>query len=300
MNKLPIIVDADPGIDDALALMLLSKHQKNFDIKLFCATAGNNPIEVTSNNLKYFALNYFNKVPVSIGASSPLVRINVESCEEIQGKGGLGTISIPKINYPTLKNESAEEMYNLLKRAKKKISIIALGAMTNIAKLLINHPEIKDKIERIYTMIGSVKGKGNVTPYAEFNAYFDADAFSIVANSGIPLTINPFDLAHNSKIKKSTIEELDATTDNTKFAKELLLGINEVDPTKISIFDLHSIVALYKPELYELIPCEINTFTDKDNCGKCILTKVKDSPHYYLELKDKNEANKFILDELLY
>ena len=177
MKRLPIIVDSDPGIDDALALLLLSKHQKNFNIKLLSATAGNNPIDTTANNLKFFAQKYFKNVPVAIGSKLPLIRQNIDYCEDVHGKSGLGTINVGKINYPVLEEESYIEMHKILKKSKEKITIIALGAMTNIAKLLINFPDIKSKIERIYAMIGSIEGKGNITQNAEFNAYFDAEAF---------------------------------------------------------------------------------------------------------------------------
>ena len=120
MEKLPIIVDTDPGIDDALALLLLYKHKEMFDIRLFCSTAGNNPINITTNNVKYFTKTYFNGCKVAIGSKDPLVRRNVISYEDVHGKSGLGSATIPNISYPTLKIPSYQAMAKVLKKSKEK------------------------------------------------------------------------------------------------------------------------------------------------------------------------------------
>ena len=205
MDKRTLIIDTDPGIDDAVAFLILAKYKDNFDIKLFSSTAGNCSIDITTKNTQFFAEKYFNGVRVAKGMPDPLVRVQPRDASDVHSAGGLGNYQIPSVvNYP-VEEDSVEAMADVLRNAKDKVTLVTLGAMTNVARLMINYPELRCKIDKIYAMIGSIEGKGNIEPYAEFNAYFDPEALDIVAKAGIPMVVNPMELGVASVIKKSNI-----------------------------------------------------------------------------------------------
>jgi len=297
-KKIPVIIDCDPGIDDALALLILYKHREMFDVKLITSISGNCSIETTSKNIQFLAAQYFPNTPIAKGASHGLVKYSKSISEDVHGSGGLGSVKIKKQNY-SIADNAVEEMYKIISSSRTKITLITLGALTNIAKLIINYPETKQKIERIYSMIGSIDGNGNIEPYAECNAFFDPEAFDIVSKSGIPMTINPLELAQNSKVPKASFKDFQALNKHQQLALDLLSSINEYkDPINIGLYDIHSVLAIIRPELYEYIPCDINVYTNTIERGKCILTKNKNSKNYYQVLKDANLTNTYIINEL--
>ncbi len=297
MIKKPLIIDTDPGIDDALALLLLYKFKDEFNIKLFCSTAGNIPIETATNNLKYFVKNYFNGAKVAKGSESPLVKPKSVNAEYVHGVSGLGHFKIPNQNYPTLPN-SVEAMYETIKESKTKVILLCLGPLTNISKLLIIHPDIRNNIEKIYTMIGSVKGKGNITPYAEFNSYFDPEAFDLVVKSEVPLVLNPMELGFESRAKKAEFIA-DKITPTQKLISEVIAGSYEsMDPTAFAIFDPLSVLALVKPEFFEFKKCWIDVETNGEKSGQSIINEKPDGIHCYQVIKDTAKTTKFILDTL--
>ena len=300
MDKRTLIVDTDPGIDDAIAFLILAKYKDNFDIKLFTTTAGNCSIDITTKNTQFFAEKYFNGVRVAKGASDPLVRVQPRDASDVHSAGGLGNFQIPeKINYPVEEN-SVEAMADVLRSAKDKVTLVTLGAMTNVARLLINYPELRCKIDKIYAMIGSIEGKGNIEPYAEFNAYFDPEALDIVAKAGIPMVVNPMELGVASVIKKSRFVEQTSQNDTHDMIKTMVCGVKESIGTSddVCLYDPNTIVALIRPDLYEFVPCDIEIYTNSEVRGKCVMTKNNKGIHAYQIMKDPEAINKFVLDAL--
>lgn len=298
MKKIPVIIDCDPGIDDALALLMLYKYKEMFDVKLITSCSGNTPIEITTKNIQFFAENFFNGVKIAKGIGHALVKENEELAQDVHGFGGLGDYEIGEQTYP-YSQDAVKEIYNTLMNSQEKIIIIAIGPLTNIGKLIKCYPECVTKIEKIYSMIGSINGIGNIRPNAEFNAFYDPEAFGIVSESGVPMVLNPMELGHNSRIKKTVFAERETKNDIHKMIKEMISGLYEFrDPTLVSIFDLHSIYALIKPKLYEFTPCDINVSISKEEYGKCIMTENINGIHKYYLIKDINECNNQILDDL--
>ena len=297
MEKRTLIIDTDPGIDDALALLLLYKYKKDFNIKLFCSTAGNISIETTTKNLKYFVKTYFDGCAVAKGSESPLIRSKEVSAEHVHGQGGLGFFKVPKQNYPTLAN-SVEAMYETIKESKNKVTFVCLGPLTNVAKLLIMYPQIRSKIDRIYTMIGSVKGEGNITPYAEFNSYFDPEAFDLVVKSQVPLILNTMELGLECRVKKTEVAS-DVISPTQSLITDMIAGSYEsIDPTTFAIFDTLSIVSLIHPEFFNFNKCSIKVVTNGEKAGQSIIKNAPDGIHCYQVIKDINETQKFILNTL--
>ncbi|MBQ7351767.1 MAG: nucleoside hydrolase [Clostridia bacterium] len=298
MKKMPVILDCDPGIDDALAMLIMYQNKEIFDLKLISASAGNTPIDITTKNIQFFAEKFFNGVKVAKGIGKPLKVVHPETAEDVHGVGGLGNYQIPEQNYP-YEEDSVEVMYKTICDSKEKMNLIVIGPQTNIAKLIQTHPDVVSKIERIYAMIGSINGIGNVRPYAEFNAFFDPDAFKIVSMSGIPMTINPMELGHNSRLKKSIFASANAKNDIQIMIQSIIDGLYEWrDPSLVSIFDLHTVYSIVKPELYDFVPCDVNVTLDGKKDGECFLKENPDAKNYYISLKNPAEANGEILEDL--
>ncbi len=298
VTKKPLIVDCDPGIDDALALVLLSENLDKFDLKLICSCAGNTPIELTTKNIQFFAENFFNGVTVARGSKNALVKVKDKDASDVHGKSGMGDFFVGEQIYP-VKPNAVEEMKNVLTKATEPVTIVAFGPLTNVAKLVINYPELKSKVEKIYTMIGSINGNGNVTPYSEFNSYFDPEAFYLVSKCGIPLVINPMELGVESRIKKTVFANMPTKTIKDNLVKTLAESIYEpLDPTSICLFDPNTVVGLTHPEFYDFVPCDVLVYTDPKIGGKTILSENKNSKSCYQKVKNQEELNKYIIKTL--
>ncbi|MBQ9790952.1 MAG: nucleoside hydrolase [Clostridia bacterium] len=301
-KKLPIIIDTDPGIDDAIALIMLHKYIDMFDVKLICAVGGNISLDITTKNVQHIAKKFFNGVKIAQGLGEPLYKKLPYSEEEVHGFGGLGNYDIGgKQDYP-FEQDAVKAMYEVLMNSKEKITLVTLGPMIDVGKLLRDYPEVKDKIEKIYSMIGSIGGIGNVpqAPWAEFNAYIDPDAFKIVVDSGIPMVINPFEVGNDSRIKKQLFKDMKSNSETQDMIKLMVEGIYErKDPSCISIFDLNTTYGLIRPDLYELIPCDIEVCdSSSETEGKCVLTKNSSGKHCYQVIKNIEECNREIMKDL--
>lgn len=300
MDKRTLIIDTDPGIDDAVAFLILAKYKDDFDIKLFTTTAGNCSIDITTKNTQFFAEKYFNGVRVAKGYPDPLVRVQPRDASDVHSAGGLGNYQIPEeINYPVEEN-SVESMADVLRSSKGKVTLVTLGAMTNVARLLINYPELRCKIDKIYAMIGSIEGKGNIEPYAEFNAYFDPEALDIVAKAGIPMVVNPMELGVASVIKKDRFVAQESKNETHDMIKTMVCGVQESigSSDDVCLYDPNTIVALIRPELYEYVPCDIEIYTNSEVRGKCVMTRNKKGMHFYQVMKYPEVINQFILEAL--
>ncbi len=297
-TKKTIIVDCDPGIDDALALLLLAENLDKVDLKLISSCAGNTPIDITTKNIQFFAENFFNGVRIAKGSKQPLVKKNKTDASDVHGLSGLGDYVIGEQHYPCELN-AVESMKDVILNSKEKVTILALGPLTNIAKLFIQYPETKENVEKIYSMIGSINGDGNITSYAEFNAYFDPESFDIVSKCDVPMVINPMELGNETRIKKEVFAKMPTETIKDNFVKVLAESINEtVDPTCICLYDLNTVLALCHPEFYEFIPCDIKVFVNPEIGGKTILEQNKNGIHAYQKVVDEDKLNKYILKTL--
>lgn len=299
-KKEAVIIDCDPGIDDALALLLLAENLDKVEIKLLTSCAGNTPIDITTKNLQFFASNFFNGVRVAKGSKLALVKHNALNADDVHGVNGLGDYAVGEQDYP-YEDDAVEAMYDVLQNSEEKIVIVALGPMTNIAKLVIMHPEIKEKIKCVYSMIGSIKGDGNITSYSEFNAYFDPEAFDLVVKSGLRLILNPMELGNETRIKKTVFAKMPTENMKDNFVKILVESINEtVDPTCICLYDPNTIIALVNPELYEFVPCDVRVYTSPEIGGKTTIENNKEGKHFYQKVKDKKELDKYVLKTLFH
>jgi inosine-uridine nucleoside N-ribohydrolase len=181
-----VIIDTDPGVDDALAL-LFAMRSPELKIEAITVMAGNVGVELgLLNALRMVQIAGRNDIPVGAGAQRPLERSLVKATSH--GTNGLGGIEFP---VPTIKpaSEPATEMIgSIVSRSPGEVSIIAIGPLTNVARALQTYPKLRKQVREIVLMGGSLSG-GNMTPAAEFNMYVDPEAANIVFESGIALTM---------------------------------------------------------------------------------------------------------------
>ena len=210
MGSKPIILDVDPGHDDAVALMLACGHP-DLDLLAVTTVAGNVTIEKTTRNaLRVLALVGRHDVPVGVGASGPLKR-PLHTAEDIHGESGLdGPEELPDADFGPDERDAVELISETLRASREPVTLVPVGPLTNIALLLREHPDLKDRIARISLMGGSI-GLGNTTPAAEFNIYVDPEAASEVFESGLPITMSGLDVTHLADVGPEERELLRTT-----------------------------------------------------------------------------------------
>lgn len=218
--KIPVIIDTDPGMDDAIAIFLAFSSDK-LDIKALTTVAGNIPLERTTRNALDLVGYIGVETKVSQGAHRPLIK-TLKTAEWVHGNTGLGTLVLPKSPNDVYYKKAWDTIYEEAQACDGKLQLICLGPLTNIAITLMVHPDIKDKIEKI-TLMGGSSYLGNTTPSAEFNIYVDAEAADIVFKSGIPITMVTLDATNKSIVKENEIREICSIESRVSTAvKELL------------------------------------------------------------------------------
>lgn len=253
MIKRSVVIDCDPGTDDALAILLVAA-AKEIEIKAITTVAGNLNKSMTSYNARKIADHFHLDVPVAEGAY-PLMKKFEPLDISICGVSGLGDAILPEPTRAIDKRSSVQVLYQAVMEKQGELEILALGPLTNIALLISEYPEVRTLIKRITLMGGSVIG-GNITPKAEFNIYTDAEAAKIVFQSGIPITMIGLDVCYDTPIYKEDLERL---LDQGGKAAEFIAGImyypgSEKRPFPkegLFIYDALAAVALIVPEAME-------------------------------------------------
>ncbi|MBT2517964.1 nucleoside hydrolase [Streptomyces sp. ISL-90] len=218
---IPVIVDCDPGHDDVFALWLAAGHP-SLELLAVTTVGGNVSIEHTSRNAR-IALTVAGvaNVPVAAGAAGPLVR-ELETAEWIHGENGLGGPVLPEPTVPLDARGATALIADTLLAASEPVAIIATGPITNVAVLLRDRPELVGRIREIVWMGGSTE-RGNVTPYAEFNAWVDPEALDLVVRSGVRFTMVGLNVTHRALVTAAVRERLAAIGTGTAASGDELL-----------------------------------------------------------------------------
>ena len=189
-----MILDVDPGHDDAVAIMMACG-SPGLDLLAVTTVAGNATLPKTTRNaLRVLSLVGRTDVPVGAGASEPLER-SLRTAEDIHGESGMDGPRIPEAAFEPDERGAVELIADTLKESPEPVALIPVGPLTNVAAFLRAHPELKGRISRISLMGGSM-GLGNTTPAAEFNVYVDPEAAREVFESGLPVTMSGLDVTH--------------------------------------------------------------------------------------------------------
>ena len=207
-EKIKVIMDCDPGIDDGIVLAYAAAHQDEIELLAVTTFAGNQTIDKVTKNALELVDFYGLKVPVARGQERPLVK-EVIHAEEFHGETGLGHCVLPETGTKAASDNAVFFIREILDDLPEgqQVTFIETAPMTNLALLLRVFPEVKDKIRRIVFMGGAVKG-GNVTPAAEFNIYADPEAAKIVFEAGIPLVMCGLDATMKCNLTRNQIMKL--------------------------------------------------------------------------------------------
>jgi purine nucleosidase len=199
MNKSPrkIIIDTDPGQDDAFAILLALGSPEDIDLLGIVAVAGNVPLALTQKNTRMICeLAGKTATPVYAGCDRPLQR-KLVTAEHVHGKTGLDGPVLPDPTMPLQTQHGVDFIVETLRREPAgTVTLCPLGPLTNIAQAFLQAPDIIEKVQEIVLMGGAYFEVGNVTPTAEFNIYVDPEAAEIVFKSGVPLVVMPLDVTH--------------------------------------------------------------------------------------------------------
>jgi len=266
--KRKIIIDTDPGQDDAVAILLALASPDELDVLGIVAVAGNVPLAHTERNARRIVeLAGRPDIPVHAGCVRPLVR-KLVTAEHVHGETGLDGFPIPDPKTPLAAKHGVDFIIDTLRAAKPgEITLCTLGPLTDVAMALVKAPDIAAHIREIVMMGGAYFEVGNITPTAEFNIYVDPEAADVVMRSGIPLVMAPLDLTHTVLSLRARIEAIRAIGNRAGAAVAGLLSFSErFDLTKYGslgapLHDPCVIAYLLKPELFKgrLINVSIET-----------------------------------------
>lgn len=191
-----VILDCDPGHDDAIALLLAARSPA-LELRAVTVVAGNQTLPKTLNNtLRVCSFAGITDVPVAAGMSRPLVREQIIA-GNIHGESGLDGPSLPEPSIEAAPIHAVDLIVEEVLAAPGEITLIPVGPLTNVASALRREPTLASKIQRIVLMGGGIT-KGNSTPVAEFNIFADPEAAHVVFESGVPLTMVGLDVTHQS------------------------------------------------------------------------------------------------------
>jgi inosine-uridine nucleoside N-ribohydrolase len=207
-QPIPLILDCDPGHDDALAIVVALARP---ELRLLAVTtvAGNAPLDATTTNaLRVLTLAGRVDVPVAAGAAGPLVR-KLHVAANIHGASGLEGADLPEPAFAPRPEGAIELIRSVLLAATQPVTIAAVGPLTNIALMIRTHPELIERIAGFRIMGGAIT-EGNTTASAEFNIWQDPEAAEIVLECGRPITIMTLDVTHQALMGAADVARLDA------------------------------------------------------------------------------------------
>ncbi|SDN15433.1 nucleoside hydrolase [Streptomyces wuyuanensis] len=219
--SVPIILDCDPGHDDAVAI-LLAAGDPAIDLLAITTVAGNQVLEKTTLNARRICTAAgITSVPIAAGCARPLVR-ELRVADDVHGQSGMDGPSFGEPTVGTVPEHAVDLMYRLLTRHPEPVTLVPTAPLTNIALLLTRYPDAAAHIREIVLMGGSTE-RGNRTPAAEFNMYVDPEAADIVFRSGLPVTMCGLNVSHQALVTPDVLARLEGLeTDLGRICAELM------------------------------------------------------------------------------
>jgi pyrimidine-specific ribonucleoside hydrolase len=277
----PIVIDCDPGHDDAIAI-LLALASPEVDLLAVTTVAGNQTLEKTTRNaLKVLELAGRADVPVAAGAERPLWR-ELRTAAHVHGESGLDGPDLPEPTTAPVAAHAADLLAELLRPG---VVLVPTGPLTNVALLLERHPGVKGRLERIAWMGGAI-GEGNVTPAAEFNAFVDPEAAAVVFGSGIEVTMIGLDVTHKALFTRAHADRVRGTGTAGRAVAELSDFFQRFHESRYRfdgspIHDALAVAVVIDPSLVETVECNVSIETASELCdGRTVVDRwhVTDRP----------------------
>jgi len=275
----PIVIDCDPGHDDAIAI-LLALASPEVELRGITTVAGNQTLEKTTRNaLKILELAGRTDIPVAAGADRPLVR-ELRTAAHVHGESGLEGPDLPEPTTAPVDAHAADLLAELLEPG---VVLVPTGPLTNVALLLERHPDVKP--ERIVWMGGAI-AEGNVTPAAEFNAFVDPEAAARVFASGVEVTLIGLDITHKALFTRAHADRLRGTGRAGKAVAELSDFFQIFHESRYRfdgspIHDALAVAEVIDPSLVTTVECNVEIETASEWCdGRTVVDRwnVTDRP----------------------
>ena len=233
-----IIMDTDPGIDDAAAITFALNHP-DLDLQLITTVAGNVTVDKTTLNALKLTRFFNSDVPVAGGAAQPLIK-PFEDAVRIHGVSGMPGYDFPTDLAKPLPETAVEALRDYIMAAEQPITLVPTGAYTNIALLFKTYPEVMPHIKEIVAMGGAL-GKGNMTSAAEFNVFTDPHAAEIMYQSGVPITMVGLDVTMKALLTRESIEQLPTLGKTGEMLHALFGHYNDRNQTGVAMHDVNTL-----------------------------------------------------------
>ncbi len=207
MDPKRIIIDTDPGVDDAFTFLLVLASPE-IKLEALTTTQGNVTVDkATRNALSVLELGGAGHIPVTQGSVLPLIQ-PLRASAHVHGESGIGNAKLPEPQAKPVPGHAVDYLIERVLAEPNKISIFAIGPLTNIAMAIRKEPAFAKAVKELVIMGGAIQEGGNMTPLAEFNIYVDPHAAHIVFHSGIPITLIPLDVTHKCLLKQEHVDRL--------------------------------------------------------------------------------------------
>jgi len=269
VTRRPIIIDCDPGQDDAICLLLAMSSPDELDILGVTTVAGNVPLALTERNARQVCdIAGRGDVTVYAGCSKPMVR-DLVTAEHVHGNTGIDGIDIVEPEQPLADKHAVDFIVDSLNAAdKESITLVPTGPLTNIGQAFTKDPSILRNVEQIVLMGGAMREGGNISPSAEFNMLVDPHAADVVFRCGRPITVLGLDVTYqvlSTPERRDRIRAID--NDAARATAGMLDFYNRHDSVKFGsngapLHDPCTVAWLLKPELFEGKLCNVSVETE--------------------------------------
>ena len=289
MSRQRIIIDCDPGQDDAVALFLAMASPDELEILGITAVAGNVPLELTQRNVRLMCdIAGHGDIPVFAGCDRPMVR-DLLTAEKVHGKTGIDGIEIVEPQTPLQEQHAVDFIVETLRAAEdESVTLVPTGPLTNIGTVIDRAPDVLPKIRQLVIMGGAMREGGNYSPSAEFNMLVDPHAAAIVFDCGRPITAMGLDVTHQVLSTRARVDRIRQLGNPVADATAGMLSFFERHDSKkygvegAPLHDPCTIAWLLAPELFEGKFCNLSVETQSElTMGHTAIDfwHVTDRPH---------------------
>lgn len=267
-NRIPVILDGDPGHDDAIA-WVLANASPMLEIKAVTSVCGNQTIQKTTYNAGRIKALIGLDVPLAMGRVKPLIADPIIA-PTVHGTSGLDGPALPEPKDEPVAQDAATLMAEILEASDEPVALVPTGPLTNVAALLLLYPHLKPKIRHIYLMGGGIEF-GNWTPAAEFNILVDPEAADVVFQSGVPITMAGLDVTEKALVFPEDFERIRAVGNPVaKVVAEWLdffYGFHRsIGYPGAPVHDAVAVAALVRPEILTIEDMYVAIETTGDYC----------------------------------
>nr|CCC56927.1 putative ribosylpyrimidine nucleosidase [Weissella thailandensis fsh4-2] len=262
-----VILDMDPGIDDAAAIAVAVNHP-DLDVKLITTVAGNVSVDKTTKNTLKLLSFYDADIPVAMGAKAPLKKEFVDA-SAIHGSSGMPGYDFPEPQKKPIDLSAVEAIHQVIAQTDEKITLIATGSYTNIAEFIQQYPSDLDQVEQLILMGGSISG-GNCSSVAEFNVFTDPDAAKIVFEAPVEKIMIGLDVTLKALITPATLSKIKDMGKSGDMLYKIIATYEDIHAGGKPMHDVNTILYALEPDLIVTKEMNIDVATDGPAIGATV------------------------------